>query len=168
MGISHELQYEIEQFLYHEAALLDERRFNEWLDLLTEDFIYQMPVRLTREAGQTEELSMDMMHFDDDKHTLTMRVVRLQTDYAWAEDPPSRTRHLVTNVRVRPGEQADEYLVNSNYLIYRNRGLSETADLIAGEKQDVIRKVGDSFKLVKRLIVVDQSVLGTRNLAIFI
>ena len=168
MGISPEIQHEIEQFLYSEAELLDHRRFDEWLDLMADDFLYQMPVRLTREAGQTGDLSMEMMHFDDDKNTLSMRVERLKTDFAWAEDPPSRTRHLVTNVRIREGDRPGEYHVQSYFLIYRNRGMSAEADLLAGQKDDLIRRDGDSFKLVKRLITVDQSTLGTRNLAIFI
>lgn len=169
MSISVELQHEIEQLLYLEAELLDNRRFEDWLELLTEEYVYQMPVRLTREAGQTEDLAFDMMHFDDDIETLRMRVERLKTDFAWAEDPPSRTRHYVTNVRVEQLEgEGERYRVKSNFLVYRNRGDDPVGDMIAGEKEDIIVREGDSLKFAKRLIIVDQSVLGTRNLSIFV
>src|SRR5688572_11640103 len=100
-----ELQREIEQFLYEEAELLDDRRLHDWLALLTDDIRYRMPTRDNRvRREQSKELSgeTEMAYFDDDKRTLVQRVKRLDTGLAWAEDPPSRTRHLVTNVRIEP------------------------------------------------------------------
>ena len=114
-----ELLREIEQFLYREARLLDERRFGEWLDLFTDDVRYWMPVRSTRyprrskaivvldpDRHEEEELAKDgeLGIFDESKETLCRRVARLDTGMAWAEDPPSRTRHLVSNVEVEPGD----------------------------------------------------------------
>lgn len=159
---------EVQEFLFHEAELLDEGRFEEWLGLMTDDVRYQMPVRMTRERGQGADLSPDMQFFWEDRATLGLRVQRLKTEFAWAEDPPSRTRHFVTNVRVRPGEAPDEIEVRSCLLLYRNRGDTAQGDLISGERRDRLRRVAGGWKLAGRSFVVDQAVLGTRNLAIFV
>ena len=93
------LQYEVEQFYYHEAALLDERRFDEWLDLLTPDIHYWMPIRRTVTiANADREFTKpgDMAFFDDDKRLLEARVRKLASGYSWSEDPPSRTRHMIS------------------------------------------------------------------------
>ena len=95
-----EIEREITAFLFHEAALLDERRFDEWLGLLDEELSYRMPVRSTRPEGQGSEFSEQMLHFDETRETLAMRVERLKSGDAWAEVPPSRTRHYVTNIRI--------------------------------------------------------------------
>ena len=159
---------EAQDFLYHEAELLDGGRFEEWLELLTEDVRYQMPVRVTRERGQGADVSPDMQFFWEDRVTLGLRVQRLRTEFAWAEDPPSRTRHFVTNVRVRPADVRDEIDVRSYLLLYRNRGDSAQYDLLSGERHDRLRRVDGAWKLARRSFVVDQVVLGTRNLAIFV
>jgi 3-phenylpropionate/cinnamic acid dioxygenase small subunit len=168
MESSQGLRAEIEEFLFHEAELLDSGRFQEWLDLLADDILYQMPVRMTRERAQGADLSEEMQFFWDDKATLTLRVERLKTEFAWAEDPPSRTRHFVSNVRVRPTANPDEVAVRSYVLIYRTRGDMARHDLLSGERRDLLRRVGGAWKLAKRSFVVDQTVLGTRNLAIFV
>src|SRR6478609_6794185 len=85
------------QFLVEEAALLDAADYQGWLDLITEDIRYVMPVRVTTARGAPA--SNGMGHFDEDMYALRKRVQRLATDHAWTEDPPSRTRHFVTNVR---------------------------------------------------------------------
>ena len=94
------------QFLVEEAALLDAADYPGWLDLLTEDIRYVMPVRVTTARGAP--VSNGMGHFDEDLYALRKRVQRLATDHAWTEDPPSRTRHFVTNVRTfRPERTQD-------------------------------------------------------------
>ncbi len=87
------------QFLVEEAALLDAGDFGGWLDLLTADIRYLMPVRVTTARGAGFDSLADMGHFDEDLYALRKRVQRLATDHAWTEDPPSRTRHFVSNVR---------------------------------------------------------------------
>lgn len=161
------LQRQVEQFLYREAELLDGRRFDEWLELFTDDLHYWMPLRYNRdrrgdarEESTADELSM----FDDDKEFLAARIRRLKTGCAWAEDPPSRTRHLVTNVAIE-GAGA-ELEVRSNFLIYRNR-LEGEVDLYAGMREDLLRRVGDGLKIARRKIILDQNVLLSKNLSIF-
>ena len=93
----------VEQFLYAEAALLDARRFEEWLALFSDDASYFVPIRRTRTQDELEyefTRSGEMAFFDDTKQTLARRIKKLATGRAWSEDPPSRTRHLITNIRI--------------------------------------------------------------------
>jgi phthalate 3,4-dioxygenase beta subunit len=111
-----------------------------------------------------------MGHFDEDMYALRKRVQRLATDHAWAEDPPSRTRHFVTNVRTfRP--QAGELRVlrvESALLLFRSRGDTREADLISAGRADLLRETDDGLRLARREITVDESVLRTQNLAVFL
>jgi 3-phenylpropionate/cinnamic acid dioxygenase small subunit len=110
-----------------------------------------------------------MQHFHDDWRSMMGRVMRLTgTKSAWAEDPPSRTRRLVTNVRVNETEKADEFAVVSYLLVTRSRFNFDEFDLISCERHDLLRRDGESFKLARREILLDQAVLGTPNLAIFL
>jgi 3-phenylpropionate/cinnamic acid dioxygenase small subunit len=167
-GLEREVEREVERWLYREAELLDDGRFGEWLELLADDVVYRMPVRTTRERGAGAGVSFEMEHFYDDIATLRLRVERLGTEYAWAEDPPSRTRRFVANVRVGPGPSADEVEARSYFLVYRNRGDSPGQDLISGERRDVLRRAGGGWRLARRTILVDQATLGTKSLAIFL
>jgi 3-phenylpropionate/cinnamic acid dioxygenase small subunit len=176
-----ELLAEIEQFLYREARLLDERRFGEWLDLFTDDVRYWMPVRTTRyprrskaiavldpSRHEDEELAKDseLGIFDESKETLGRRVARLDTGMAWAEDPPSRTRHLVSNVEVEPGDHGGEIKVYSNFLVFRSRGETEQ-DVYVGARRDTLRGVEGAWKIARRTIILDQNVLLAKNVSIF-
>ncbi|HEY3302659.1 MAG TPA: 3-phenylpropionate/cinnamic acid dioxygenase subunit beta [Candidatus Binatia bacterium] len=161
-----ELEREIQNFLYHEAELLDSRKFEQWLELLTDDIAYEMPVRLTRERDRSDAPS-GMAHFSEDRRTLELRVNRLKTDYAWAENPPSRTRRFVSNVRIEQTSESNEVIVRSYLLLYRSRGSSTQTELISAERIDFLRNVEGQWKLAKRTITVDQAVLDMQNLAIF-
>lgn len=160
---------EVVQFLYDEARLLDQIRLKEWTALLAEDLVYAAPLRETRPTHlQDESYVRTMQHFHDDYRSIMGRVMRLTGKSAWAEDPPSRTRRLVTNVDVAQGDKSDEYLVRSYLLVTRSRFDFDEFDLISAERVDVLRRVGGSFKLARREILLDQAVLGTPNLAIFL
>lgn len=159
---------EVRDFLHTEAELLDDGRLRDWLDLLTDDVIYRMPVRITRERGAGSEFVDNMTHFEEDRHTLEMRVRRLETHSAWAEDPPSRTRHFVSNIRVHARDKDAGVHVKSNLLLYRNRGDSPHYDLLSAERHDIVRQVEGNWKLARRVILLDQSTVGTLNLSIFL
>lgn len=158
----------IADFLYAEAQLLDERRFEEWVELFAADGRYEIPVRVTRENGAEWDLAPTARIFDDTKQTLEIRVRRLRTDFAWAEQPPSRTRHFVTNVAVEPADEPDEYLVRSNTLVYRSRGESPVPDLFSAQRRDRIRRTVDGWRFVHRWAALDQSNVGAHTLSIFI
>ena len=161
-------QFEIEQLYYWEAALLDERRFSEWLSLFTLDARYWMPLRRTVMANDSEhEFTKPgaMALFDDDKTMLEMRVKKLATGYSWSEDPPSRTRHIITNVRVL-SQQGDETTVEANFHLYRTR-LEADEDSWIGRRRDVLRRVDGELKIAKRDVFLEQTLLRSRNLSNF-
>lgn len=109
------------QFLVDEAYLLDAQHYQAWLDTLTDDVRYVMPVRVTTARGAGFDTSPGMAHFDEDKYSLSQRVARFATEHAWTEDPPSRLRHFVTNVRTFV-EDDRHLLVESAELLFRSRG----------------------------------------------
>jgi 3-phenylpropionate/cinnamic acid dioxygenase small subunit len=161
-----ELWFESVTWLDNEAALLDNGQFDEWLALLTEDVQYRVPVRLTRERGADSEVRMGAPHFQEDIGTLRMRVERLKTEFAWAEDPPSRTRRFVTNVR--PEVSGSDVLVRSYLLMYRSRGDSTSFELVSCKRHDVLRRTAAGLRLCRRDVVLDQATLRMRNLAVML
>lgn len=158
----------VELFLYDEAALLDDRRFEEWLDLFTDDASYEVPLRLTRESQAESEISEHGRIFWDSKQTLAIRVQRLRSEYAWAEQPPSRTRHFVTNVRV--GLHDDGTVgARCNVLVYLNRGDDPRHELYAGDRHDVLVPQADGgYRIRRRWIVVDQANMAGNSLSVFL
>lgn len=164
-----ELHGELAEFLHDEAEFLDELRFDEWAKILAEDLRYTMPMRVTRTyADRDKSVVRSMMHFDDDYLSIMARLGRLGTTSAWAEDPPSRTRRLVTNIRASTTSKADEYAVKSYILLSRNRYEQPHPLLLSAVRRDLVRRVSGGFKLAARDIVIDQSVLGMPNLAVFL
>ena len=155
------------QFLVEEAALLDAADYAGWLDLLCEDIRYVMPVRVTTARGADFDSLADMGHFDENMYALRKRVQRLATDHAWTEDPPSRTRHFVTNIRTFR-HRTSELRVESALLLFRSRGDTREPDLISAGRTDLLRESGDGLRLARREILVDESVLRTQNLAVFL
>ncbi len=160
------LTFEVEQFLIHEGALLDEKKLEEWLALLTEDIHYWMPLRRTTTAREIDKEFTQpgaMALFDDDLRTLQLRVQRLSVGRAWAEDPPSRTRRLITNVRVL-STNGDEILTTCNFLLYRTRLASEEDSWI-GRREDLLRRVDGELRLARRHIFLEQTVILAQNMS---
>jgi 3-phenylpropionate/cinnamic acid dioxygenase small subunit len=156
---------EIVEFLYREAELLDSSRFSDWLTLLTEDIRYHMPVRTTQFLSGGEGFQ-EVAFFDDNLQSMRTRVLRLETTTAWAETPPSRTRHFVSNVLVRPGAQGNEYAVSVNFLISRSRG-DQGYQLFTGRREDTLRRdASGQLRIARRRILVDQTVITATNLSI--
>jgi len=154
--------------LYDEAAALDERRFDDWVAMLDRDLIYTAPIRLTRVGpNRDRDVMRTMMHFDETYTSILMRTGRLSKS-AWAEDPPSRTRRFVTNVRVAETDAADEYEVVSYFHLIRSRGDSPVNEETTAERRDIWRHANESFKLAKREIILDQSTLSMANFAVFL
>ena len=163
------LTREIERFLFAEADLLDERRFEDWLDLLTEDVRYWMPMRRNVKFGEQQRENtrerQDMNWFDEGKETLTQRVRQILTGVHWAEEPLSRVRHMVSNVQLLTLSPT-EVTVRSRFLVYRNRVETET-DFFIGKREDVLHKVNGQWKIARRQIILDQNVLLAKNLTVF-
>lgn len=170
-----EVAREAEQFLFHEAWLLDERRFEDWLHLFTDDATYRMPTRRAVAKSQAgaridveEEIAgpNEVSWFDETKETLFARVLRLRGGVAWAEDPPSRTRRLVTNVHVSPGEGDGELRVRSYFLLHRTRHQTERETFV-GCRRDVLRRTAEGLQIARREILLDETVLTSPNLSVF-
>jgi 3-phenylpropionate/cinnamic acid dioxygenase small subunit len=173
------LAQEIAEFLYREAELLDERRYRDWLALLTDDIRYWMPMRRNVKYGEDDReftrSRSDINWFDEGKETLERRVKQIETGIHWAEEPVSRISHLVSNLRIveatpSPAE-AREVAVKCRFLIYRNRVETET-DILVGKREDVLRRVatdgGGEWRIARRKIILDQNVLLSKNLTFFL
>ncbi|MGO9382608.1 MAG: 3-phenylpropionate/cinnamic acid dioxygenase subunit beta [Mycobacterium sp.] len=163
------------QFLVDEAYLLDAQQYEAWLDMLTDDVRYVMPVRVTTARGAGFDTSSGtgpgMAHFDEDRYSLGQRVARMGTEHAWAEDPPSRLRHFITNVRTFECDDPDDrahLLVESAELLFRSRGDVNESALVSCGREDLLRWCDDRWKLARRRIFVDESVLRMQNLAVFL
>jgi len=156
------------QWMVDEAYLLDQQDYTAWLDLLTEDIHYYMPVKVTTALGAGFDTSPGMAHFDENKYSLSRRVARFVTEHAWTEDPPSRLRHYVTNVRTFATDNPDELIVDSAVLLFRSRGDVHAPSLVSAGREDLLRRAGSSWQLARRHIAVDESVIRMQNLAIFL
>jgi 3-phenylpropionate/cinnamic acid dioxygenase small subunit len=168
------LKEEVSEFLFEESELLDERNFEEWLGLLTDDIRYWMPMRRNVKSNELDREftreGQDINWFDEGKDTLERRVNQILTGVHWAEEPLSRIRHFVTNVQVVKADpsvpEAQEVSVRCRFLIYRNRVETET-DFLIGKREDVLRKVDGYWKIAERKIILDQNVLLAKNLTFF-
>jgi len=163
------LWLELTPFYIREAWLLDERKFREWLELFTDDVLYFMPRRKNvprREAHRELTELGDLAILEEDKRYLTMRVARLDTGMAWAEDPPSRTRHLIGNLEAEPLETG-EVRARTAFLVYRSH-LETDHQLLSGCRDDVLRRVNGDWKVARRTIVLDANVLLDKNLSVFL
>lgn len=170
---------EIEQFLYREARLLDDRRFRDWLLLFTDDVRYWMPLRSSRFTRQSHAIATsrsrpedrdisgegEFAYLDETLTTLRQRIERLETGTAWAEEPPSRTRHIITNVEAEPGARDGEVRAYSNFVLFRSR-LEAEDDQVAGQREDILRHVNGAWKISYRKIVVVHNVIPAKNLSV--
>jgi len=143
------LAREIEQFLYAEAELLDQRRFDDWLDLFADDARYWMPMRRNVKFGDQDRENTregeEVAWFDEGKETLVQRVRQIQTGIHWAEEPLSRVCHMVSNIQLLE-VSSSEARVKSRFLVYRSRVEIET-DFFVGKREDTLRRVGDQWKI---------------------
>ncbi|MGO1726173.1 benzene 1,2-dioxygenase [Glutamicibacter sp. BW80] len=167
--VDSELSYRIAQFYFREAELLDDGRFADWLEIFEEDLFYFAPLRtnrLRRQAALSIGREGEAAYFDETKESLAWRIRRYDSGMAWAEDPPSRTRHLISNVTAH-WVSKDELSVRCAFLVYRNRLQTET-DIYAGGRTDIIRLREDgSFGVARRELLFDANVLQAKNLSTF-
>jgi 3-phenylpropionate/cinnamic acid dioxygenase small subunit len=164
------LRDEIEQFLYQEAALLDERRFEDWLELLADDIHYHMPIRRNVKFGQhsreNTSAEREISWFDEGKQTLSGRVRQIMTGVHWCEEPFSRIRHIISNVQV-VAVREDEVEVKSNFFVWQNR-LQDEVNHFVGRREDVLRRDAETgWRIRKRLILLDQNVLLAKVITTF-
>lgn len=164
------LHHEIVDFLIDEAEMLDNLQFRDWAEILAKDLEYNAPLRLTRPTRlQQDTVVRTVQHIHDDYGSIMLRIMRVaDTVSAWGEDPPSRTRRFISNVRVFKTDKANEYKVQSYELVTRSRFDFDDFDLIPCERHDILRRDGERLLLARREIMLDQAVIGTPNLGIFL
>ncbi|MGU7778880.1 3-phenylpropionate/cinnamic acid dioxygenase subunit beta [Burkholderia sp. PU8-34] len=163
------LHHDITQFLYREAECLDAWRFRDWLALLSDDVWYTMRTTVnaqTRDRRKGVQPPTTWI-FNDTKAQLERRIARLETGMAWAEEPPSRTRHLIANVRIEPADVPGEYDVQVNYLLYRSQKERDETFYV-GARRDRVRRADNvaGWQVCCREIVLDQAVLSSHNLSV--
>jgi len=173
---SAQIHFEVQQFYFLEAELLDDGRYVDWLTLMADDLDYWMPTRtnrLRRQQALATAARGEAAYYDESKESLAWRIRRFDSGMAWAEDPPSRTRHLVTNVVARyvdpeehVGFAARDLAVRSAFLVHRNR-LEREENVFAGSREDVLRRTGGGFQVARRVILLDQNVLLSKNISTF-
>lgn len=163
-----ELHLQAHRWLVDESYLLDAQDYDAWMARIAEDIHYLMPVRVTTALGAGYSTSPGMAHLDENRYSLSRRVARFATEHAWTEDPPSRLRHYVTNVRTFRTENPDEIIVDSAVLLFRSRGDVREAATISAGREDLLRRTATGWELARRTIMVDESVIRMQNLAIFL
>ena len=163
-GVSTSLRQRMETFLYREARLLDERRVVDWLRLCTEDIHYVIPTRKSvvssrpnYERPVAEEFDVNYFHVDDRRAELEIRIGRLTTSAAWAEDPPSRTTRMITNVEVEPGGSDSQHLVRSCVLLQRLRD-DHASTVVIYRREDQVRETDDGLRLAGRRVLLDHTI----------
>ena len=167
--VDRETHHRVEQFLFREARLLDNERWDDWLALMAEDIHYWMPtMENRRRTDKNGAYALDRgALYNDNLQDLTRRVTRFKQPSCWAEDPPTRHAHVITGVEVFQGEKDGEFIVHSSFVNYRSR-VEKDNDLLVGRREDVLRADGESFKIVRRKIIMTQSVLMAKNFNTFI
>ena len=156
------LQQDVEQFLYKEARLLDERNLEEWLTLLHDELHYWMPMRRNIKFGDWEmeftSSETEINWFDEGKDILAGRIRQLNTGIHWPEEPVSRFEHIISNVEVVDVDD-DEIRVNSKFFCYQNR-LQDEVNHFVGRREDVLKRDPETnFKLYRRKIIIAMNVM---------
>jgi p-cumate 2,3-dioxygenase beta subunit len=153
---------EVEDFLYHEAALLDEWRLDAWQELLTDDACYYVPSNDQPESDHRRALFL----IADDRERIRQRIIRVQDPNCHAEYPKSRIRRIIGNVRIL-GIEGDLISVAANFVCYRFRRYERVREYV-GSYRYVLRRSGDSFRIKERRVLIDAHELGTLGSVSFI
>jgi p-cumate 2,3-dioxygenase beta subunit len=153
---------QVEDFLYHEAALLDAWKLDEWLQLLTDDATYRVPSNDRPDADPANTL----FTVADDIRRIRARVLRLKDKNAHAEYPPSRTRRMISNVRLVERSGAD-LKVEANFVVYRYRRDERIREYV-GHYRFGLRVEAGAFKIKSREAVLDAMELGSLGSVSFI
>ena len=161
---------ELQQALYREARMLDGERYDDWVAMLADDLHYHMPSIATRyRADKTDQIG-DLNRaalYNDSREDIKKRLGRLATGTAWSEDPATRFTHLISNVEVELTSNDDEYRVYSAFLVYRSRNECDQ-DTLIGNRVDLWRRTPQGLKLARRLILLKQNLLMSKNLNMYL
>lgn len=162
-----ELENACETVLKIEAEYLDDRRFEDWLEMLDADLVYEVPVRTLRENWQGDGISTRAFYMKEDVASIETRVRRLRSQFAWAESPSTRTRRLVSNIRLVKQDGA-LLSIRSNVAIFCYKGEAAQPQILTADRRDEWRITDQGPRLVRRISILDSAVLGLEALSIFI
>lgn len=158
-------------FLSREAEAADSRNYVDWLRLVDENFTYRIPVPRTPDNPFAPHYDARALLIDESRWSLETqwfsRFDKKMYETSWAENPPVRFRHFVSNVRVRLVENESLLDVRSNVLLIGTRQ-SDAPKFISAERFDAVGVKGDSYTLVERWAVLDQSVIDFPQLRIML
>ena len=141
-------------FLIAESAALDEHRQSDWLNFLTEDFIYEIPVPLSREDPTQSPYDETILLSHESKSFLKMRFARLSSDHAWSERPLAFIRHFVSNLRILDQIDDQQWTVATNVMVTRAR-LPEPTTMSTAGRRDVIVATPEGLRLKHRTVFLD-------------
>ncbi|WP_251343738.1 aromatic-ring-hydroxylating dioxygenase subunit beta [Haloplanus halophilus] len=162
---THSIRTPVREFLYREARTLDRRRYRRWVDeFLAEEVTYRVPTHTTQEKNTRSEFSSESWHFDDDRESLEVRIDRLENEYAWSANPPSRIRRFVSNVLVEPDGElatATDYL-----LVVRHDRDARDPTVLSAERHSTLRADDGGLSLARRRVLLDQTAIGVDHLPI--
>lgn len=153
---------EVEDLFYREAELLDAWKLDEWLGLLTEDASYFVPPNDKPDADHR----FTLFTIADDIVRLRERVIRLKDPNCHAEYPPSRTRRMISNVRV-VATDGDTIAATANFVIYRFRRHAAPY-VFVGHYHYQLKRQGGMLKIAERRAVLDAEELGSLGSVSFI
>jgi p-cumate 2,3-dioxygenase beta subunit len=163
MGKAENVNYDaVQQFLYHEAALLDAWKLKEWETLLTEDATYYIPPNDQPDGDHRNTL----FTIADDRERIRQRIIRLMDPACHAESPHSRTRRMINNIRIT-GQNGDEITVLANFVCYRFRRHERVREYVGCYRFSLVCN-GDSFLIKERRVIVDAEELGSLGSISFI
>jgi 3-phenylpropionate/cinnamic acid dioxygenase small subunit len=165
--------HELTQVLFHEAELLDEGRYEEWLGLLADDIRYVAPIQQDLDPDATPVRAEDasaprheLTYLHETSFSLQMRVAKIRTGMQQTEVPPSRTVRLISNVQVGAGVDADSQIVRSAFILYRQRRQRQV-EILAGRRRDRWTQTADGWRLRDREIRFAANVMPTKSMSLF-
>ncbi len=177
--VTRDLISDVEQFYFREARLLDDRKYEQWFTLVTDDVRYRIPMRhspmLDNKKRETEEylstendISQGLAppHRDEGYLNLYIRVMRSFKMNSWSDNPPIRTRRFITNVEVQPGSESNSSKVYSNLMLSYSRHRDDNYTYTA-QRCDVLRIVDGQFRIAERTVLIDWNVVMAPSLGLF-
>lgn len=167
-AVADALLLRIERFYRMEARLLDVEDFRSWHEMLADDLFYWAPLQENRFRRDKRPVidANNMAFFDERKADIAVRIGRLSSNLVWTEDPPTRHVYIISNVEAFETDVPGEIEVHSTFIQHRNRSEHDEATLY-GRRRDILRQQGEGFQIARRLILLPQSILLTKNLTTF-
>jgi len=155
--VGDDIYVSVQRFLSRESDCLDRRAYRDWFKLWTSDLQYRVTAQLNQDASAG---SKDFAIIDDDADALKARLDQISTPkLTHAENPPSLARRFFSGLDVQHGAAPDEYVASANVLVYRTRPERPEGGFYVGTRHDVLRRVNGEWRLARRSVRLDQTLL---------